>query len=48
MSQTLFAADNPNTFSLSTHLQVTGDFIIEECEVDGNPASQMKRILVRQ
>merc|ERR550532_3923583 len=28
--------------------KVTGDFIVEECEVDGNPASQMKRILVRQ
>merc|ERR1712130_375578 len=28
--------------------KVTGDFIIEECEVDGQPASQMKRILVRQ
>ena len=28
--------------------QVTGDFIVEECEVDGNIASQMKQILVRQ
>merc|ERR1711936_664352 len=28
--------------------KVTGDFIVEECEVDGNPASQMKRILIRQ
>ena len=28
--------------------QVTGDFIVEECEVDGSIASQMKPILVRQ
>merc|ERR1711881_781810 len=28
--------------------KVTGDFIVEECEVDGNIASQMKQILVRQ
>ena len=28
--------------------QVTGDFIVEECEVDGSIASQMKQILVRQ
>jgi len=28
--------------------KVTGDFIVEECEVDGSIASQMKQILVRQ
>ena len=35
-------------YLLWIHIQVSGDFIVEECEVDGNPASQMKRILVRQ
>ena len=33
---------------LSSDHKVSGDFIIEECEIDGNPASNMKRILVRQ
>merc|ERR1712088_622580 len=28
--------------------KVTGDFIVEECEVDGSLASRMKQILVRQ
>ena len=32
----------------SQHHQVTGDFIVEDCEVDGVPASQMKCILIRQ
>jgi len=34
--------------TITVNGKVTGDFIIEECEVDGNPASRMKRILVRQ
>ena len=28
--------------------QVTGDFIVEELDVDGSLASRMKQILVRQ
>ena len=33
---------------LSSVGQVTGDFIVEELDVDGSLASRMKQILVRQ